>query len=402
MSILRDRSVFSLVIAQFVSVLGSQMSIVAIPWFVLTTTGSPGLMTLVLVAEALPLAVFGIPAGVIVDRCDLKKLMVWLDVGSAVVTAAIPLLYLSGSLEFWMILVLAALLSTLRSPRMSARLTLVPILVGEDEVSMDRVNAVLQAMVQLTIILGPITAGMLIPVIGNEYVILADAATFVISAAVITAGVRYRRSSVPTRATSSSDALREGIRYAWSQPLIRTMILVGVSSMFGFYAVLGVGLPVFTRDVLHAGPETLGWLFGCWGAGAIVGLFAQSRLARRGLRIRGFIYSGSLLALALALSVPPLMRGIVPTAAAFFVAGAADGPLTAVTQTILQLNTPARLRGRVFASYIAATMTATPIALLAFAPVVERWGSIPLMWTAAGAFWLCAGVALGTRSVRTA
>ena len=114
----RNRSLMSLLIGQFVSLCGIQMTAVALPWFVLTSTHSPQKMTIVLLAQAIPFAVFGLPAGAIVDRVDMKRLMVWLDLGRAVTIGAIPVLaiFAKGDTLFWGIVALNAINATLSSP----------------------------------------------------------------------------------------------------------------------------------------------------------------------------------------------------------------------------------------------------------------------------------------------
>jgi len=167
LSVWRNRSLLFFVVAQFVSMTGTQMTWVALPWYVLTTTGSPVRMTLVLFAEMVPFAVFGLTAGAIVDRVNLKHLMVGCDLVRVLLVASIPTLAAFGVLEYWMIVVASALIGTFSAPAYAAQSTVIPELVGEDEEALIAGNTAVQLASQITTMSGPVLAGVLIGIIGN-------------------------------------------------------------------------------------------------------------------------------------------------------------------------------------------------------------------------------------------
>lgn len=398
-----DSSLRALVAAQFVSILGSQMADVAIPWFVLSTTGSAGLMTIVLVFESLPFALLALPAGAVVDRVDTRRLMIALDLSRVVIAATLPVLSLLGVLRFWMIPALAFLLSAFSVPYMSAKMTMVPLIVGEDEDAISRANMQLQMSIQITTILGPVLAGVLIGAIGNAPVLLLNAASFLAAAALLATGVRRSHvRHVPREGRISRDDLLEGLRFARRAPVVRSVIVIGVGVMFGFWMVLGVGAPVFVKEVLRRGAGTLGLLFGAWGVGAAFGMLVQQRVVSRRGWGRGLVLAVSLTVLGMGMWIASTLRTLPWTMVGFFLGGMADGPLAVVMQTMLQTETPAQIRGRVFSVYQSLTMMVTPLAMLTVAPVVDRWGALPIMYGSAALFSICAVGAFCSRTLREA
>ena len=399
----QDSSLRALVTAQFVSILGSQMADVAIPWFVLTTTGSAGLMTIVLVFETLPYALFALPAGALVDRVDAKRLMVTMDLLRVLVATALPVLSLLGVLDFWMIPALAFLLSLFSVPYMSAKMTMIPMIVGEDEPAILRANMQMQMSIQITTILGPVLAGVLIGIVGNAPVLLIDAVSFFAAAGILSAGVSSsKRGAGGPRGRITRDDLLEGLRFTMKAPLVRGVVFIGVFVMFGFWMVLGVGTPVFVKDVLHHGPQTLGLLLGVWGVGAALGMLVQQRVVSRHGWGRGLVMGVSLAVLGAGMWIASIPQSMPWAVAGFFIAGMADGPLAVVMQTILQTETPPYIRGRVFSVYQSLTMMVTPLAMLTVAPVVDRWGAMPIMYGCAALFTGSAVAAFWSRTLREA
>ena len=386
----KKRSLLFLLAGQFVSLVGLHLTEVALPWFVLTTTGSPAKMATVLFAETLPFALFGLPAGVLVDRLHLKRLMVTVDVLRGLTIAAVPTLHLLGMLDFWMIVAAAAVSSTLATPYIGARMSILPCIVGECERDLTQANSLWQMAMQSSMILGPVLAGALIPVLGNANVLFLDAGSYAIAAMLIGLGVRYVPAERPAPAGWLAE-IREGVRYAVNAPAIRNMSAVWLLSVFGFYALLVAALPVFTERVLHAGADSLGLMLGAWGFGALGGLLVYGRLAAKGLPSRTFAVAVAMTGLALPLWIPPLTSALVPSVIAFFISGACDGPLGVMVHTILQTETPPAVRGRVTSAFVALTMLAAPVAMAISGPVLEHAGALPVMYGVAFVFTALAG-----------
>ena len=187
---LRDRSLRALLVGEFISRLGSQFTNLALPWFVLVTTGSPSKMTLVFAAELLPMAVLGIPAGAIVHKLGPKASMLLADGARAPIVAAVPFLHATGTLTFPLVLVLAALLGLFSCAYFTCQRLILPAVVGEDEQLLAQANSLVEGTTNITTLLGPALAGVLIALVGAANVMWFDAISFLIAFALIASSVR--------------------------------------------------------------------------------------------------------------------------------------------------------------------------------------------------------------------
>lgn len=399
-----NRSLMALLIGQFVSLCGIQMTAVALPWFVLTTTHSPQKMTIVLLAQAIPFAVFGLPAGAIVDRVDMKRLMVGLDLGRAVTIGAIPVLAMltKGGTLFWGIVALSAINATLATPYMSARSSIIPSLVGDDVRDLTAANTAVQFSLQVTMIIGPMIAGVLIGIVGAANVVIFDAVSYLFAAAVIGLGVVYRRRVAPPATSHIFAEMREGLAFVWNHRLIRTVTFMGIVFMLGLGMLVDAALPVFVKQTLHAGPSALGWLLGVWGAGATIGMVVYGYAASRWKMRRGVTLLSATGAMSLAVWVPPLVRTLPASLIGLGAAGLADGPTSIMVTTLLQAEAPEEMRGRVFSAFHAAVMAAGPVGLFVAGAVMERSGPLPVMFAVAAMCTAATALAWLTPAARNA
>src|SRR5688572_10754029 len=164
---------------------GSQMTWLALPWFVLTTTGSPARMAIVLAVESASLAVFGFLSGNVAARLGLRLTMLIADAVRAPLIALVPLLHALNALSFPLLLALVVAVTAVAVPSFASKTAMIPEIVGEDERVVAEANALVQASNRITLIAGPPLAGVLIAVIGATNVLLVDAATFVVAFALV-------------------------------------------------------------------------------------------------------------------------------------------------------------------------------------------------------------------------
>ena len=149
--ILRHRPLRALLVAEVISTTGAQMTWLALPWFVLTTTGSAGQMTLVIMAALIGTAVAGIPAGSFVQRMGARRSMLISDALRAPLMLLVPILHWTGHLNLGALLVLAFLLGMLAMPYFTAQKVMVPELLGEDEETISQANGLFQGAIRLTL-----------------------------------------------------------------------------------------------------------------------------------------------------------------------------------------------------------------------------------------------------------
>jgi MFS family permease len=187
---LRDRvPIYALLAANSVPVVGNAMTAMAVPWFVLLTTGSAALTGITGAVIALGSVLAAFFGGPVVDRLGFKKTSVVSDLMSGLTVALFPLLHSAVGLAFWQLLALVFLGSVFDAPGMSARDALMPELAGLAGMPIERANSFDTAIPRLAQFLGPPLAGLLIVALGATGVLWLDAATFAFSAALVAAAV---------------------------------------------------------------------------------------------------------------------------------------------------------------------------------------------------------------------
>ena len=362
---------------QLVSLIGTWMQAVAQGWLMHRLTSSAfmlGLLSFAQFAPVLPLALY---AGVIADRTERRTMLLWTQSLLLAQAVALALVVSAGVVKPWMVIALASVYGIVNTFDLPARQTFVVDMTGKDD--LPNGIALNSAAFNAARILGPAVAGILVATVGEAGCFWLNALSF---GAVIASLLMMKRTrlaagtagaaapGVPAHRVSST--LREGLRYAWATPTIRQLlVLLAVCAGLGFqYNVL---LPVYARDVLHAGARTYGWLFSAFGAGSLLAAvrMAVTRerwalrrhlmfgLASGGLGLAGFAWSRWL----------PLMAG--------FAALAGFGLILYVssTNTLIQLTVEDRYRGRVMSLYTLFFVGTSPFGALLSGALAQRFGA---------------------------
>ena len=358
MSLLEDRRLAALLVAEIVSSLGTQMTWLALPWFVYRATGSPQRMTWVIIAEVLPVAMLGFWGGAIAARVGTRRTMLVCDLLRAPLFAAIPLLHEAGLLPFPVLLALVAVSGVFLAPYFSVQRSVVPELVGEEQARVAHATAFFQAANRLTVFIGPPLAGVLIPLIGAAQVLYVDAASYFLSFLLLAAFVHPPEVDAP----ESTHGVLAGVRFLLHDKLLRVwtpaFTLVDVCWMLLF-----ASLPVLVVTQYHADPRVLGWLFGALGGGALVGAFASLWAVKRfsdplALGTTAFILQvASLWILAVPASWPVAFAGM---AAAGFAMSNVNAPI----QSLTMLRMPKEVRTQGIAAFGVFQCIASPAGLL--------------------------------------
>lgn len=351
----------ALVAAKLISLIGSQLTLVALPWFVLVTTGSAAKTGLTGLAVTLPAVVVGLVGGALVDRLDYRQTSVIADLTSAAGIAAIPLLYHTRGIEFWQLLILVFLGSLLTVPGLTARRAMLPELADLAGMTLDRANSISESASYVALLLGPPLAGVLIAFIGASNVLWLDAASFVVSAAIV-AGSIPAASQASERTVSGRylDDLKAGLRFVRDDRLLLALAVgLTVSNFFTepFFAVV---VPVYANRVLHSA-RALGLMFSALGAGLLAGAVLYgtigARFSRRSLWVAAFMLGFPVFVVLL--FEPPL-----PVILAAFLLGAtASGPINAILVTVRLERIPPALRGRVFGTFTSISTAVIPLGM---------------------------------------
>jgi MFS family permease len=367
-SMLRDRSMAALMTAEVISGFGSWMTYLALPWFVLTTTGSPTRMGLVLGAELVPIAVLGIPSGEVVTRLGARTTMLIGDLGRVPIIAAIPLLHAAGALPFWLLLVLVAATGVFSGPYFSAQRLILPEIVGEDEGLVSRANSVVEGAQRFNQFAGPAAAGVLIAAVGASSVLYIDAATFLVSFVLVWAFVRR---GARVEAAPDSGGAFAGLRYVTRDPFLGpTMIVVVTSNALGQAFV--AGLPVLAYEEFGQSSRVAGAFYAAAGVGAVLGSVVAYRIATRyrPMRVAAIAVIAGVIPrwlLALRLPAPGVMGAI---GAGSFWNPIGNAPMISLMTT----RTPPALRAKVMTAVVTFAVLAGPLGLGLAGPVIEAVG----------------------------
>jgi MFS family permease len=371
--LVRHPGLLGLLAREVISVTGSQMTWLALPWFVLTTSGSPGRMALVLAVESASLGLFGFLGGNAAARLGPRRTMLVADGVRGTLVASIPLLHAVDVLSFALLLVLAAAIAAVRAPSMAAKMSILADVVGEDERVLTEANALMQTASRVSMVVGPPLAGALIAIVGVTNVLYIDAATFAVGFALVALLVR---GGGRVEQEAEFRGLGAGLRVIRRDSLLRPWSIALVVTDASFLALFAA-MPVLVLARFGEDAQALGWIWGGWGLGAVVGSIVSLRLARRGDRLlqASFGDLGMVLPLwLLLLEVPVGALVAVMTASGF-----ANGFVNAPIATILTLRMPRAVREKAFSVIIAATFALGPVALAAAAPVLESEGFVPVL-----------------------
>jgi predicted MFS family arabinose efflux permease len=374
----KKTAVSALVAAETISVLGTRMTYLALPWFVLVTTGSPSRMSLVLAAEILPMAILGVPSGALVQRLGSRTTMLVADFARAPILASIPLLYAAGLLDFWLLLAIVALLGAFAPPYFAAQRVILPELVGEDETRTSQANSSIEGGNAFAAMIGPVLAGVLIPFLGAANVLYVDAATYLVAFLLVLVFVP----ALKAVAGAAEHGVLAGLRFLASDRLLGPLALTVTA--FGFLAAgMSAGLPVYAYDEFDGRSWVAGLFYAAIGAGAVVGsvlaIFVVKRVAP--LKLAAF----GILAFAIPLWFLPFLPPWPIVFAALFLSTMFAPFVNGPTLGVLTSRTPAAIRAKVMAAAISTSSLAAPLGFLAAGQVLERWGIVPLF----------AGVVLG-------
>jgi MFS family permease len=327
---------------QIVSVTGSQMQLAAINWHIYLLTHSALALGLVGACRAVPIILCSLMGGVVADVMDRRRLMIATQTVMLTCSAILALVTFSGLEHVWPIFLLTAVASAAWAFDTPARQALMPTLVPVK----DFPNAVSLSMLmfQIGLIVGPPLAGFLLASHGPGLVYAINAASFV---AVICSLALMRAGGRPEKTESqapriSLEALVEGLRFVWRTPIIvQTMTLDFVAT---FFASANQLLPIFAKDILRVGAQGYGFLAAAQAGGAIITGLVMARLGS--LKKQGLVVILSVSVFGAATIAFGLSRVFWFSLLMLAIAGAADTVSTILRQTIRQLATPNKLRGR--------------------------------------------------------
>lgn len=352
---------------------GSQMTWLALPWFVLTTSGSATRMSVVVAAEVIGMGLMTLPGSRLLSRLGARRTMLVCDGVRAPLVLLIPLLHWAGALSFPLLLAIAFTTGAMTAPYFSAQKLILPELIGEDEQVVTQASALTQAATRVTMLLGPVVAGVLIAVIGAPSVLIVDGVTYLFSALLV-AGFVPRRPPIET--PEEDRGISTAVRFIFREPLLRIWnpaLAIGDMAWTAFF----ITVPVLVVARFGADARIAGLLFASFGVGALVGNAISYRVARRVdpmNLIATFIVGQALPLWLLAFPFPAATLAV-----ALALSGVANGIVNPPIHATMTLRIPPELRATVMPAMMLSWTILQPVGLFTAGPILDAFGPEPVL-----------------------
>jgi len=363
-----DRNFRWLIGGGAISMLGDQFTLVALPWLVLKLTGDSLILGLVLAVMSVPRAVFILLGGAVTDRYAPKRVLMLTKYANLILLGGLAALVLSGQLQLWMLFGLGFLIGLASAFSIPSGSSIMPLMIGPDR--LQAANGVLMALRQITLLLGPLLAGLLIVLFGDRaaaatdttgigLAFLCDAASFGISAWTLTKVVAITERAATDDAMLA--AVVAGLKHFWNDHGLRTLCLYFCATAVFIGGPAQVALPVLAATRLGDGAAGYGSLMAAHGAGTLIGMILSGvrpnwRLGTLGLTILAVD------ALAGALLIPMgRIEALWQGAALLLPLGLLAGFMQVTVFTWMQRRVPPAMLGRAMSLFMFIFMGVAPI-----------------------------------------
>jgi MFS family permease len=354
---------------QLVSLVGTWMQSVAQGWLMHRLTASAFMLGVLGFAQLIAAVPLALPAGVVADRMDKRKLLMVTQSSLLLQATLLALVVSTGVVTPWMVVALALVYGCAATFDLPARQSFVIELTGRED--LPNGIALNSAAFNAARVLGPSAAGLLIITIGEAGCFWLNALSFVAVLLALSA-MRLPPRQPTGIARSLRSTLSEGVHYAWATPSLRNLLLL-LAACAGIGFQYNVLLPVYARDVLHAGPKAYGAMLAAFGVGSLLAAARMTRpLDRWALRYH------LLVGLALA-SVGTTVFALVHRLPVMLAAGALAGfglvLYVSSTNILIQMTTEDHFRGRIMSLYTLMFVGTSPFGALIAGAIAQRYGA---------------------------
>ena len=376
-------------IGQGISLIGTWMQNVGEGWLILQLTNSPFFVGLTSALSSLGVLLFSLYAGVIADRTDKRRVIIFMQVAFMLEAFTVSILVWTGVVQVWQVLLLATLLGIASAFDIPMRQSFVIEMVGKD----DLMNAIAlnSSLFNGARVIGPAIAGVLIGAVGIAWCYFLNGLSYI----AVIAGLLLMRlppRSPPAKPASAWSGFREVLLYLRNDRRLRVlMVLTAILSVFGFPYISM--MPVYARDVLHRGAGGYGILTSSIGIGAVIGALAIALYSAR-IRARGRLMLIGGTAFGILLMLFAASRSLGLSVALLALAGCAMIVNNSLTNTLLQTAAPDHLRGRIMGFYSFVFVGMAPFGAFLFGVVAEHTG-VPVTLAGGGAIVALAVIIAG-------
>lgn len=382
------RSLVAVLSAMAAAWTSTRLLSIALPWFVLTTTGSAAATGLVVFSQMGPYVVVQVLAGPLIDRIGPRRISVVCDLTATVAMAAAPALYLMDALPLWALMALMAVVGAADGPANAAKSVFVPTATRAARVPLERATGLAGAIERTAGTAGPAIAGVMVAAFGGIYTLWITAAMFGLGAVIIALAVRDPLPDADEPETASTGGyfsqLRAGATFLRKDRLLRSIVgMVAVTNLID-QALIAVLLPVWAISSGH-GPETVGLVVAVMSASSILASLLSAgighRMPRRAVYLIGFLVAGAPRFAILAFGVP--LWAVIAVVA---VAGFSSGFLNPIISAVQYERVPAAMLGRVRTMIHAVAWSGIPFGGLVGSAALALIGLSPALLVLGGCY----------------
>jgi MFS family permease len=395
-------------LGQSVSLFGDQFYLIALPWLTLRLTGSAVALGTVLMIAGGTRALFQLLGGALSDSVSPKLLMVASSLIRAVVTALIAVVVLLGVTQLWHLYILSFIFGMVDAVFFPAFMATIPTLVSEDHLPAG--NAVLRGTGRLMSLMGPATAGIVISTTSLTVAFAVDAATFVFAAAMIwlmkkrdsrfdeTAEEESSPSQSSSRFKALFTSIGEGLRYAWSEPVVRALFLFIAAIEFSYAGASTVGIAWLAKNRFEGGASALGWMLSSLGGGMVIGMLLASSF--KGRQHRGRVLIAASLVIGVGLALLGFATHLLIACAVLTLVGIGGGLGNILIMAWIQSRTRTGMLGRVISLLMLGMSVVEPLSFALAGFIVTL--NLLAVFVASGGFIVMASlIAMASPALRT-
>ncbi|WP_434565431.1 MFS transporter [Thermoanaerobacterium thermosaccharolyticum] len=384
LSIFRKKNFLFLITGKFVSLIGSEMQNFALSLYVLKITGSATKFASVLAITLVPQIVFGNIAGVIADWFDKKRLLMMLDLLSAAIVAIYAVIFkINGVLTLTQIYILSVLLSTISS-MFNPTITAVIPSIAEDYELADA-NGINTMFMNIANLISPVIAGILLEVFNIFIILTINAISFLLSFMCESMLEIQKTNDKPEKINLNSflNDFLTGIDFIKSKRLILNILIIGIIINFTSNPILSVGLTYISKQILKITDYQYGILQSTFAISMIASPFISSIITKKyklGKILFLDIFSVSILYFLLSFTISPIylqgfsyiLKPYISLMIIIFFVGLITSIGNIALTTMLQIEIPLKLMGRVIATISTCLMAVTPLGQMIFGILFDK------------------------------
>lgn len=392
-------------VGEAVSALGDQFALIALPWLALVLTGSALALGGAMALMAVPRALLMLVGGVTVDRFSPRRVMLGSNAVRLIAVGVLGVMVVTGRAELWMLYAFALVFGVADAFFFPAQTAIVPELVSDEQ--LPRANGIVQGTAQISVLVGPVAAGVVIAALGGTaadatatgvgVALLFDAGTFLVS--LLSLVLIRPRTHVAQAHDSLIQSIREAAGFVWSSRGMRAMVFVSLAANFLIVGPFDVGMPFLAYSRLPEGAAAFGIVTAAFGGGSLVGLVLGSMLPSPSARRFGTIVIAPMAIAGLTLAGLSFATSTLAAAALTAVAGIALGYTNLLSITWIQRRIPQALMGRVMSLLITGSVGLVPVSMFLSGFAVQLNVDLTLLGAGTG-MTLVALAAISSSAVR--